>query len=113
MKRLSKNQKIIAGIGIASGIGLLALFLKNRLGFGTGKPPLAGSQWRSAATSGKVRTTRASIQQLQNEHKRQVHESQIAAAHKEDRETAASRAEWSRRESIWEKNRALIEAAKP
>jgi len=109
----NKNKKIIAGVGVVAGIGVIALFLRNKLGFSTGKPPIAGDQWRSAASSGRVRTVRASVQQLQDQHKREVEKAQNLADSKERREASDAASEWSRREAIWEKNINAINAARP
>ncbi|MCP4762603.1 MAG: hypothetical protein GY870_12555 [archaeon] len=103
-----KNKKIVAGVGITGGIVLAYFLLRNRFGFN--EPNI--DNWKRSNRSGQIRTTRASIQQLQNKHKRQTIQSQIAAETKRHDEEQIRNRESSRRHEIYRANRAAIEKAK-
>lgn len=105
MLRLSsKQKKIIAGIGIAGGIGAVLLFLKNKMGFGDTPVEL----WKRG--NNNVAASRKTIANLQAEARQSKRQAAVAAEQKRERESAAEQAEWVRREAIWKHNRKMIDA---
>lgn len=109
LRLTDQQKKILAGIGIVGGIGVIALFLRNRLGFNS--PDL--NNWTRSPKSSLYAERRDSIHELQDQYKQQTQKTQSIADAKEKREEAEKTAEWIRRKDIWETNRKLIEAAKP